>query len=182
MGGETIGSDCLIITGAPAAGKSTVSRLVAERLPRSALVDGDFVNELIVNGRVWALGQPAAEAARQVQLCNRNLCDLAANFADSGFVPVIDTVIPDRQQLDYFVGTLAPRSVGLVVLAPTIDMCRYRNTVRAEQEQFFFDDYETLTANMRNAFGDIGRWIDTSVLSPDETATLILHDVGGTSG
>jgi adenylylsulfate kinase-like enzyme len=84
------GRCCLVITGPPGAGKSSVSRLVAARLRRASHLDGDVVNEFIVSGRVWALGEPGDEAARQVRLCNQNLCALAANFADAGFTPVID--------------------------------------------------------------------------------------------
>jgi chloramphenicol 3-O-phosphotransferase len=175
-GGGALDGSCLILTGAPAAGKSTVSRLVARRLTRSAVLNGDFVNELIVNGRVWALGEPADEAARQVRLCNQNLCALAANFADSGFTPVIDSLIPDREQLDYFLHALEPRRVLLVVLAPSISVCQHRNTVRHREEQFFFDDYEALATDMRTAFGAVGWWFDTSDLTPDETAARIIAD------
>lgn len=173
---DSAGVGCLIITGVPAAGKSTVSRIVAQRLARAALLHGDSVNRLIVSGRVWALGEPSDEAASQVQLCNRNLCSLAANFADSGFTPVIDTVIPDRDQLDSFVSALSPRPVRLVVLAPSIEVCRYRNTVRPEREQFFFDDYEALSRNMTDAFGGLGWWLDTSAFTAEETAELILEN------
>ena len=170
------GESCLIITGAPAAGKSTVSRLVAGRLGRSALLDGDLMDELIVNGRVWALGQPADEAARQVALSRRNLCALAANFADAGFTPVLDTLVPHRAHLDALLEALHPRRVLLVVLAPAIEVCRHRNTIRPELEQFFFDDYQALTTTMRTSFGSLGWWLDTSALTAEETATQVLAE------
>lgn len=113
------------------------------------------------SGRVWALGEPADEAARQVELCNRNLCALAGNFADAGFTPVIDWVIPDRRQLDFFIGLLAPRPVLFVVLAPGIEVCRYRNTIRDPEERFDFDGYDELDAAMRRELGDAGWWFDT---------------------
>jgi len=173
---DTLTASCMVIAGAPAAGKSTVSRLVAQRLARSAVLDGDVVNELIVNGRVWALGQPADEAARQVRMCLENLGALAAKFADAGFTPVIDAVIADRDQLDVLLAALSPRRVLLVALTPGIEVCRYRNTTRDPREQFCFDGYEALTAGMREGFGDVGWWFDTSTLTPDETAAQIVAD------
>jgi len=131
---------------------------------------------------VWALGEPADEAARQVQLCNMNLCALAANFADSGFTPVLDSVIPDRTQLEFFLRALRPRRVLLVVLAPSIDVCRYRNTIRHHEEQFFFDDYEGLSLAMHGGFSTIGWWFDTSALTADETARQILANASTFAG
>lgn len=168
------GGSCIIITGVPGAGKSTVSLLVTQALKRSALLTGDQINRLIVSGHVWALGEPAEEAALQVQLCNRNLCELAANFTDAGFTPVIDWIIPDRDQLDYYLDALAPRRVLLVVLAPSIDMCRQRNAIRDPDDQFFFNGYESLQASMHDGFGNVGWWFDTSDLTPDETAGQII--------
>jgi hypothetical protein len=164
----------LIVTGMPAAGKSTVTQLAAEKLARSARMDGDFVNRLVVGGRVWALGEPADEAARQVELCNRNLCALAANFADAGFTALIDWVVPTREQFDLFVRLLAPRPVMFVVLAPGTESCKYRNTIRNPEAQFHFDGYEALAASMHRELGDVGWWFDTSGLSPDETTEQLL--------
>ncbi|MGW6457774.1 phosphotransferase [Streptomyces sp. NPDC055078] len=168
--------ECLIVTGMPGAGKSTVTRLVAECLPRSARLDGDFINRLIVSGRVGALGEPADEAARQVELCNRNLCMLANNFSDAGFTPVVDWVIPDRGQLDYFVSLLPARRVLFVVLAPGIEACQYRNTLRDPGERFDFDGYEDLDAGMTRELGDAGWWFDTAALTPEETADGIIRE------
>jgi cytidylate kinase len=65
------GGACLLVTGAPGAGKSTVSGLVARALSRPALIDAHVVSRLVVTWYVWPLGEPADEAARQVRLRNR---------------------------------------------------------------------------------------------------------------
>ncbi len=170
------GSACLLITGAPGAGKSTVSRLVAEALSRSALIDAYFVSRLVTRGYVWPLGEPADEAARQVRLLNTNLCALARNFVDAGFTPVIDLVLPDGRHLDTYREALASSRLLLVVLDPGTAVCKYRNEIRPPQDRFFFDGYEELRASMRQGFGDLGWWFDTSDLDPEQTARRILDE------
>lgn len=170
------GHACLLITGAPGAGKSTISRLIADELTRSALMDSYFVGRLVASGYVWPLGEPADEAARQVRLLNTNLCALAANFADAGFTPIIDIVVPDGEQLDTYRRALAPRRLLFVVLDPGVAVCQYRNEIRPPQQQFFFNGYDELRASMRRHFGSLGWWFDTSDLTAAQTAEQILNE------
>ena len=102
----------------PGAGKTTVTDLVGRRLPHAAQVGGDAVNEMIRSGFVWFMGQPTDEALRHDELCNRNMCALANNFIDFGFTVLMDTVLADRAELDFFIALMSPRPVRLVVLAP----------------------------------------------------------------
>jgi adenylylsulfate kinase-like enzyme len=175
MSGGT--GECLIVTGMPGAGKSTVTALAARLLPRAAQVKGDDVNEMIRSGRVGFLGEPAAEALRQSELCNRNMCALAANFADFGFTVLMDTVVPDRAELDFLHRMLAPRPVRLIILAPGIAVCQHRNATRDPEERFEFDGYHRLEADMRRQVGHLGWWFDTSALSPAETAGQLVREV-----
>jgi predicted kinase len=169
-------SGCVLVNGMPGAGKSTVTTLAARLLPRAARVKGDDVNAMILSGRVGFAGDPPEEAARQVELCHRNMCSLAANFVDFDFTVLVDTVVADRAELGFLLGLLAPRQVRLVTLAPGSAVCRQRNATRNVNEQFAFDDYERLDADMRQGFGDLGWWFDTSALDPIETAERIVRD------
>lgn len=168
---------CVIMNGMPGAGKSTVSTLAARRLPRAARVKGDDVNLMILSGRVWFAGEPPEEAARQVELCHRNMCSLAANFVDFGFTVLLDSVVADRAELDFLVALLAPRPVRLVTLAPGAAVCRQRNATRTASERWEFPGYDNLDAEMRAGIGQVGWWFDTSALTPEETADRIVRDV-----
>jgi predicted kinase len=161
----------------PGAGKSTVTAHAAARLPKAAQVRGDDMNLMIKSGYVGWMDEPADEALRQDELCNRNLCALANNFVDAGFTVLMDTVLADRAELDYFLALMSPRPVRLVVLAPGIDVCKHRNATRAPIERFDFDGYEQLEADMAREFGDAGWWFDTSELGPDESARRLVAEV-----
>ena len=83
---------------------------------------------------------------------------------------------PGAGGLDAFLHRLARRRVCFVVLAPGIEVCRYRNTIRDPRDRFDFDGYESLEADMKRELGDVGWWFDTAALTPEETADGIVEE------
>jgi adenylylsulfate kinase-like enzyme len=81
----------LLLTGGPAAGKTTTGRALAEGLPRAAFVDADDVRQLVVRGAatVWE----GAEGERQMHLAARNVAAVARNLHDEGFDVVVADVL-----------------------------------------------------------------------------------------
>jgi predicted kinase len=169
-------SGCVIVSGMPGAGKSTVSALAAHAMPRAAQIKGDDVNQMLLSGRVWFLGTPKDEALRQYELCKRNMCALANNFIDYGFTVFMDTVVQDRATLDLLLALLSPRPARLVILAPGMDVCKYRNATRDPDERFAFDGYQQLESDMKRDLRDAGWWFDTATLTPEETAGQLVRE------
>ena len=186
MGGDLVGmiramsmdelTGCLIVNGMPGAGKSTVTALAARLLPRAAQVRGDVLSYMVLSGRVGFQDEPRAEAARQDELCNRNMATVAVNFIDFGFTVLMDTVVQDRAELDMLVGLIAPRPVRLVTLAPGIEVCRHRNATRDPDERFDFDGYHELETDMRRDLLAHGWWFDTSEHTEAETARQVVNE------
>ncbi len=89
----------------------------------------------------------------------------------------MDTVLVDRSELDFFLALMSPRPVRLVVLDPGIEACRSRNAGREPEDQFEFDGYERLEADLKRELGDVGWWLDTADLTADQTAELVVAEV-----
>ena len=110
--------DVWLISGIPGAGKTTTGRVLAARFPRSAFIEGDLLQEWLVNGIVWPGDEPAAESERQMSLNVRNQCLLARSYAEAGFTPVIDYVVVSGRLLDEYRRGLADLALHFVVLHP----------------------------------------------------------------
>ena len=176
---ETLGG-CLLITGTPGAGKTTVSRLVAERLPRAAQVDGDVFGMMLISGGANMLDEdgrwnPGPEGQRQLLLRMVNLCSVADNFAEAGITPVADTVVETREELRFIAGRLFVRPLMLVVLCPPLAVARQRNATRAPETRVDYD-VAPLARNQRRELGDLGWWLDSGEQTPEETAELIVRE------
>ncbi len=162
----------LLISGVPGAGKTTVSEIVARRLPRAALIHGDTVHNFVVSGLVPPSGPPAAEADRQLRLRDRNMAALAGNFVEAGFVAVIDDVFVFKARLQRFLRFLSARPVYLAMLAPNIDVVRHRDATRPDKTVFHI--WSHLDEVMRREMVGVGVWIDSSGMSAEETADEVV--------
>ncbi|THV39750.1 AAA family ATPase [Glycomyces buryatensis] len=170
---------CLLITGTPGAGKTTVTQMVAERLPRAARLDADVFGMMLVSGWANMLDHegnwnPGPEGKRQLRLRMVNVCSTADNFAEAGITPVVDQVVETREELAFIAGRLRARPLMLVVLCPPLEVARHRNETRQIGGVGY--DFAPLAQNQRRELGDLGWWLDSGELTAEETADLIVAE------
>ncbi len=89
----------LILTGGPAAGKTTTGRALAHSRPKAAFIDVDDIRQLVVTGAATAW--EGREGQQQMHLAARNVCALAINFHLAGFDVVIADVLDAATALTY---------------------------------------------------------------------------------
>ncbi|WP_018653663.1 AAA family ATPase [Actinomadura flavalba] len=160
-----------LITGVPAAGKSTVAQALAERLPRSVHVRGDVFRRFVVNGRVEMGPDPSPDALAQLRLRHRLAARAADEYAAEGFTPVVQDVLLG-EFLPYTIEHLRTRPLHVVVLAPEPATVAAREAARPKTAYRDFT-VSDLDAALR-ATPRIGLWLDTSDLTVDATVDRIL--------
>lgn len=77
-----------IITGTPGVGKSTISREIAKRCEKSALIEGDIIYHLVCGGyeNPW-------EKGNHLKVFGKNSIDLICNFLNNGYDVVFNYII-----------------------------------------------------------------------------------------
>jgi chloramphenicol 3-O-phosphotransferase len=161
----------IVVTGAMAAGKSTVAQLIAARLPRAVHVRGDVFRRMIVSGRVEMTPDLSQEALAQLRLRYRLSSTAADEYVDAGFTAVVQDVILGPE-LPRYLELLRSRPVHLVVLAPRADALAVRASARGKAGYGVWEA-EELDRGLRETTPRLGLWLDTSEQTPEETVDEI---------
>ena len=149
----------LLITGPQAVGKTTVARLVAERFDRGVHVEGDAFMRFVVTGRAKMTPEPSGEALAQLRLRYALSAHTAQEYERAGFTAVVEDVVAGP-----LLEEVASRYERVVVLFPREETI----AARARHARWVYRVFADETPRL-------GTWIDTSGLTPEQTAAAILN-------
>ncbi|HEY9324371.1 MAG TPA: hypothetical protein VIP50_05540 [Agromyces sp.] len=168
----------ILVVGAPASGKSTVGRLLAERLRPGAFIEGDTLWQMVVAGREDMADPPSEAAIAQLELRYRHGAMLGRSFVEAGISAVhVDNIYGDgvAAQLDRMGGRRA-----LVVLRPSVEAIVSRETERGTGAYDGWIGDGTLADAVRTFDGwvgespPVGLWVDSTGQSAEETVDWIM--------
>ncbi len=170
----------LLVTGAQAAGKSTVGRAVAARAPRGVFLDGDTFWQAVVSGRADMGEHPTPAALEQLHLRYRALGTAARVYAEAGF----RTVVADNvygEDLQVVRDAVAPVRLLTVALTPTAETVAARERSRgsgaygawSDPGRELLDAVRAFDAWVRATPADLHH--DSTGETPDQTADAV-HD------
>lgn len=162
-----------MISGAQAAGKSTIGRALADRLPRAVFIDGDAIDDFVVSDRAPMTEPPTTPAVEQLFLRYAGALTVADVYRSAGF----DAVIADNifgTFLDDYLAIAAPESIHFVMLTPTADAIRAREHARGKNAYRDGFTVEALVESVEHGSRRVGLWIDNTDLSVTQTVSQIL--------
>lgn len=169
-------SRIIVITGAMAAGKSTVVQRLAERLTRAVHLRGDIFRRMIASGREELTPSPTTEAVAQLQLRYDLGTIVAARYHDAGFDVVYQDIV-FSDDLRQVIQLLRDRVVDVNVLSPSPGVVAERDAARGKTGYGDAWTPEMLDRQLCESTGEIGFWLDTSELTVDETVDRKLEHV-----
>lgn len=163
-----------IITGAMAAGKSTIAKALVQRFDKSAHVGGDAFLRMIAKG--GAVMGPAldSEAVAQLQLRQDIAMDAVRRFVAAGFTTVYQDILigADFVRVTKALADLAPR---IVVLNPSVETLAQRDADRHKTGYGEHFPPNVLADALRSETPREGLWLDSSAMSVDDVVERILE-------
>lgn len=162
-----------LITGAMAAGKSTVAKALVQRFEKSAHVSGDAFLRMIAKGGAVMGPVLSEEALRQLHLRQDIAMDAVRRFVGAGFTTVYQDILIGANfiRVTRALADLAPR---IVVLNPSVEILAKRD---AERHKTGYGEHfppHVLADALYSQTPREGLWLDTSAMTVDQVVEEIL--------
>ncbi len=122
-----------LITGPAGSGKSSVSKALAKKFERSAVIEVDTLRGMIKGGyvRPWPHTE---EVDLQLSLSAKNACDMANNLLEKGFSVFIDDVV-GRKLLEQYSNFFKDKNFKAFLLLPSLEALLARFDNRGNNEE-----------------------------------------------
>lgn len=163
-----------VITGAMAAGKSTIARALVQKFDKSAHVGGDAFLRMIARGGAVMGPTLTDKAIGQLHLRQDIAMDAVRRFVGAGFATVYQDILIGRDfvRVTTALADLAPR---VVVLDPSIEALAQRDAER--EKTGYGDDFppHVLADALRSQTPRDGLWLDTSSMTVEAVIAAILR-------
>lgn len=163
-----------IITGPAGVGKSTISRKIAKKLKKSALIEGDIIYHLVCGGYIspWKEGN-------HLEVFWKNCIDLICNFLNNGYDVVFNYII-DKEKIEELKNEFRKTygnniEIKFVVLLADKKIIVERDKERPEEAQMKERVLVLLESFKKQKF-DKENILDTSNININETVEKILND------
>jgi predicted kinase len=173
-----------LIVGGPAVGKSTTSRALAARFPKSVHIPVDDLRSMVVSG----LAQPGVtwgqELVEQIAAARESAVQMALSYRRSGFTVVIDDFWDPNSQLSEYTPLFNQPGVHKVLLFPSQHAAHQRNLDRAgpgTTQQYLDQGIQLTYQSLNTALPDLETqgWLvlDTSEGGVEQAVLRILEQV-----
>ena len=173
-----------LVVGAPAVGKSTVSRALARRFERGVHIPVDDLRDMVAAGRILPSRDWSPGLVEQISLARRSAIAMAVRYADAGFAVVLDDFWDPPGLLEYR-ELHDDRPLRRVLLRPPREVALERNYGRHREDSVRLDLDEGIELVYRlydAARKQLDRegWLvlDNADLAPDEAAARIVAEAG----
>lgn len=164
----------ILITGAQAAGKTTIGDALARLLPKAVHVDGDAIQGFVKSGAIGMDLPPPPGAMEQLYLRYRGSIAVANVYRDSGF----DAVVTDNMFGETLADVVAmgheTGDVHVIVLDVDAAVVEQRDRDRDKTGYTATLTAKALIDSLRTETARIGLWHDNSGETVAQTAALLL--------